>query len=359
MRRLLLTVLLILAAGLATAGPPDKGVVVEREADDLVLRLQPLPASFSGTLPCADCPGIRYLLNLYADGVYYLRQEYVGKEPKATHDDIGRWSVSSDGTQLVLRGGREAPLRFVLKAEGRLRKLDLEGREIDSILNYDLAREPVFVAFEPRLHVSGMYRYMADAALLRECITERRYPVPPLADNLVLEQAYLKAQRQPAEELLVSAEVRIAMQPRLDGAGTEEMMIVERFVGIWPGETCGTPLADAELANTYWRLVRLGKEPVFAATNRREPHLRLVPGENRVQGHTGCNRLMCSYGQDGATLRFGAVATTRMACPTGMDLEQALVQALEATRRFNIVGSHLELFDADGKLLARFEATYF
>jgi len=357
MPSLLKMLLLALASGLAVAAPPDQAQP-GRSAEDIAQRLQPLPATYSGTLPCADCPGIRYALNLFPDHVYYLREEYVG-EPTKAFDDIGRWGLSSDGTQLVLQGGREAPLRFVLKDPNRLRRLDLDGREIDSILNYDLAREPGFVPFEPRLHVRGMYSYMADAALLRECITERRYAVPALGENLRLEESYLKARRQPGEPLLVNAEVRIIKQPRMDGTGEEEAMVIERFLNVWPGETCGTPLANAELANTYWRLVRLGKEPVLVAPDSREPHLKFVPAENRVQGSTGCNRLMGSYEQADAGLRFGAVATTRMACPDATVPEQAFVQALEATRRFNIVGSHLELLGEDGRLLARFEATYF
>ena len=356
MRSMCTILLLALASGLAVAAAPDQPAPGQ-DVDGVVEGLQPLPAAFAGTLPCADCPGIRYALNLFPDHVYYLREEYLG-EPAKAFDDIGRWGLS-DGTQLVLRGGREAPLRFVLKGPDRLRRLDLEGREIDSILNYDLAREPGFVPFEPRLHVRGMYSYMADAALLRECITERRYAVPALGDNLRLEEAYLKARRQPGEPLLVNAEVRIIKQPRMDGTGEEEAMVIERFANVWPGETCGTPLAQAELPNTYWRLVRLGKEPVLVAPEGREPHLRFLPAENRLQGSTGCNRLMGSYEQDGTKLRFGAVATTRMACPDGTAPEQDFVQALEATRRFNIVGSHLELFGEDGRLLARFEATYF
>src|SRR5262245_27146713 len=32
-----------------------------------------LPASFIGELPCADCPGIRYHVNLFPDRVFFLR----------------------------------------------------------------------------------------------------------------------------------------------------------------------------------------------------------------------------------------------------------------------------------------------
>ena len=357
MRGFLTWVLLALPTAMLAAPPEDAPVAPD--TDDPLRMLQPLPASFSGTLPCADCPGIRYSLNLFDDHTYHLRMEYVGTQPPTASDDIGRWSLEGDGRHLELWGNRDRTLHFLLRDANRVRKLDVEGREIESILNYDLIREPQFVAFEPRVKVRAMYRYLADAAQLRECITGRRYAVPARGDNLALAQAYLEARREPGEELLINAEVRIIVQPRMDGPGEEEAVVIERFGGVWPGETCGTPMADAELTNTYWRLVRLGNEAVVPASGHTQPHLRFMPGDDRVQGSTGCNRLMGSYERKAAGLWFGAVATTRMACEDGAEQEQSLLQALEATRRFAIVGSHLELLAEDGRLLARFEASYF
>jgi len=48
-----------------------------------------LPATFNGTLPCADCVGIRYHLDLWSDGVFHLRQSYLGTSVVA--DNRGRW----------------------------------------------------------------------------------------------------------------------------------------------------------------------------------------------------------------------------------------------------------------------------
>ncbi len=52
---------------------------------------------------------------------------------------------------------------------------------------------------------------------------------------------------------------------------------------------------------------------------------------------------------------LGPVASTMMACPEGMATERAFLDALEQVRTFKIVGEHLEVFDAGGALLARFE----
>jgi len=51
------------------------------------------------------------------------------------------------------------------------------------------------------------------------------------------------------------------------------------------------------------------------------------------------------------------MASTLMACPQGMDTEQAFLQVLSETRRATISGQFLELH-SDDNLLARFEAVY-
>jgi heat shock protein HslJ len=45
-----------------------------------------------------------------------------------------------------------------------------------------------------------------------------------------------------------------------------------------------------------------------------------------------------------------------MACPAGMDTEKEFLGTLEQVSRWRIVGEHLELYDAAGTVLGRFEA---
>jgi len=52
------------------------------------------------------------------------------------------------------------------------------------------------------------------------------------------------------------------------------------------------------------------------------------------------------------------MVTTKMACLEGMDTEQAFLAALAQVRSWRLQGQHLEVFDASGNLLARFEARY-
>ena len=77
-----------------------------------------------------------------------------------------------------------------------------------------------------------------------------------------------------------------------------------------------------------------------------------------VQGFSGCNRLMGSYELKEEKLTFVPMASTRMACRHGMELESAFMQALEAAAKWKIEGEHLELTDSKGALVARFESRY-
>lgn len=202
---------------------------------------------------------------------------------------------------------------------------------------------------------TGMFAYMADAATITLC-DGPRVPVAMERDYKALEAAYLKERRQPGEALLVSVEGGIATRPSAEaGRPPQASLVVERFVGIWPRETCGNPQAQSPLRNTYWKLVRLNGAPVRVAPGQREPHLILARDQQRVSGYGGCNRLTGSFGLGEDRLSFRGFAGTMMACP-GMEQEQRLLQALEKVERYRISGSHLEVLDGSGTVLARFEA---
>jgi len=127
------------------------------------------------------------------------------------------------------------------------------------------------------------------------------------------------------------------------------------FAGDLP---CGAQFATADLENTYWRLTRLGDKPVTVAENRREPHLVLRSEDHRVDGLGGCNRISGNYILAGNRITFGEMASTMMACADGMDTERTFLEALACVKTWKITGEHLELFDGNGSVLARFEARY-
>jgi uncharacterized lipoprotein YbaY len=105
-----------------------------------VVELRNLPATFTGTLPCADCFGVRYELTLAPDDVFFLRTTYVGRPAAAEQDDLGSWVLSSDRRVVILKGARPAPEYFAIRDNFTLRKLDMDGRDITSKQPHDLRR---------------------------------------------------------------------------------------------------------------------------------------------------------------------------------------------------------------------------
>jgi copper homeostasis protein (lipoprotein) len=341
---------LLLLAACASDPPPEAAASAPR---------LDLPATFIGDLPCADCEALREHLDLRADGTYALRNTYIGRS-SAGFDEIGRWTIDAAGRTLALHGARAPPLRFEIRDATTLRMLDRAGRPIESKLNFDLKRRAVFAPIEPALRMRGLYSYMADAGFFTECLTGQRLPVAHEGDNAALEAAYAKARPAPGATLLATLDGRIASRMPMEGPGPKPTLIVERFRGISPGADCSAPLAKASsattaLEGTQWTLTRVGALSVAAGAAQRTPNLTLQAAEKRAVGSSGCNRFTGSYSLQGERLKFGSVASTKMACPQGMDIERAFLDALARTATWRIAGGRLDLLDAAGQSLAQFE----
>ena len=215
-------------------------------------------------MPCADCPGIHYRLDLNPDHTFSSHMTY--EEREGTFNDSGRWELANSGKMLVLQGKSKVTEKFSVRDADTLRKLDVNGNEIVSPFNYDFKRAP-----------------------------------------------------RPA-----------------------------------PGGSQAA--AGTSIENTHWKLTVLGAAPVSADSEQREAFFILDPEQHRVSGSGGCNRLMGSYELSGDQLKFGQMAGTMMMCPQGMDIEQAFLKSLGQVSKWKITGQSLELFDADGKVLAQFTA---
>lgn len=99
-----------------------------------------LPARFQGKLPCADCAGIRYVLNLYADHTYGMEMTYLGTPESFTrHFEAGQWTL--DGTTLTLDPSLGSSTnQWRLTSNQTLTALAADGQPPDTQLNYTLQR---------------------------------------------------------------------------------------------------------------------------------------------------------------------------------------------------------------------------
>lgn len=124
----------------------------------------------------------------------------------------------------------------------------------------------------------------------------------------------------------------------------------------------GLALHGCESARPFervtWQLSEVGGVGITEVHEGQAAHLYFDDGPpQRVSGSTGCNRLSGSYSLRGSGLKFGPLATTKMACAEGMAQEQEFLAALAGTDSWRTVDRQvLELLDARGEVLARLTA---
>jgi putative lipoprotein len=107
-----------------------------------------------------------------------------------------------------------------------------------------------------------------------------------------------------------------------------------------------------DIVGVTWTLVEVNDAAVDPAAMNR-PATLMLASEGNASGYAGCNQFGGPYMVDGANLRFGAIAMTRMACPDRMEVETAYAAVFDATRSWRVNEGMLELL-ADGRVLARF-----
>lgn len=196
------------------------------------------PGYYSGTLPCADCPGRDVELWVRGDGTYVMRMAYQGKDG-APFGEFGTWkAMGADG--LSLDGERpEAPQRWKVVGKG-LQQVDDDGAVVT---NGTLERLADAVNDEvPTMRVMGVYRWAENEQSFRPCGSKVAWPagmglgvaeeegdaLEPAPD---LVQAYRKAGKRPGEDWAIEVECHLGMGPAMEGDAAEEYLYVHRLIG--------------------------------------------------------------------------------------------------------------------------------
>ena len=147
--------------------------------------------------------------------------------------------------------------------------------------------------------------------------------------------------------------------PAFDRAnGVPLKIMVSRVADRPAGGNASPPKPDASLTNTYWKLIELNGQPVALGARNRELHMVLTTEDDRIHGFSGCNSFMGNYKRGDDQLRFEPLASTRMACITGMEQEKRFLDALGSAVRYTLSGESLSLFGPQDHIILRFESVY-
>lgn len=96
---------------------------------------------FTGTLPCASCPGIDTTLELSAEGQFKLTETYQG-EKDGTFNIDGSWTVEDGGKRVLLdpNSKSDEDRSYEIVSSDEIRMLGKDGKPVESTLNYSLKR---------------------------------------------------------------------------------------------------------------------------------------------------------------------------------------------------------------------------
>jgi copper homeostasis protein (lipoprotein) len=110
-------------------------------AADVPFDVKGFAGTFSGTLPCADCPGIDTTISLKPDGTYTVHEAYQGK-PNGFDGD-GTWTAEENGQRVRLdpNSKSEQDHLFAVKSSDEIESLDTEGKPLSTATPHVLKRE--------------------------------------------------------------------------------------------------------------------------------------------------------------------------------------------------------------------------
>lgn len=275
------------------------------------------PAGFPGVLPasfnCIDCGGSMTIVQLYPDHTFVHRTEPA--DAGGASDDVGRWEVTSDGRELLLRGGREAAVRLAITNADRLQPFDPATEKPG---NHTLARTQQFVPLEPQLLMQGMYRRGPRGNEFVECLTGWSMTVAAEGDAAALEQAMAQARPAPGHAVLVSLEGRVrrtAPAAAAEPVSTLNLLPI-RFNQLWPDQTCRKPQASGtavmpQIERSRWSLI---SSTLAAQAPEEANRVTMEFDDGRVAVYSGCNRGNAQYSIEQGALIIGPMAATKMAC---------------------------------------------
>lgn len=293
--------------------------------------------SFIGTLPCADCPGIAFHLNLYRDGRFEIRQEYLERNNILLVK--GTWLLEQRTLHLMNQQHTLPTFQFV--SNRRLTMLDMAGKPIVSSLNYHLDRSERLQSIDTRRPMLGLYQVNGDSATFTQCDSGERFQV-------AMTQHHMPMLRNYRQDPQLSGQAVIAtLTGRLGNGQDSNTLFIDQFEQFWPGAACPQRHAPAAVHGLVWRAEKIAEQYVPQQLNVRV----LFRDNNTLYGFAGCNNFHGSYRQRANTLEISNLAMTRKFCEESSQLEQSFTQSLQNADRAEVNGHALQLFQNNAVIM--------
>lgn len=302
---------------------------------------------WAGTLPCADCPGIDYTLNLHAGGHYEETMIYQERSVAAVTSQ-GAWKLGKDSV-VSLQAANSAGKQYFKFTGSELVMLDQDKKEIEAPFAgmYRLARKPEGA---DRATPERLARGIVFAATGNEPFWSVELDGkgqlffntpdgPQLTAQAVKEESAAAQQtaRYSAAQNGKKLRLEIMREKCTDGmSGAVSDWAVHVVLTEEGKETsyrgCGTYMGDYRLQN-IWSLQQIDGDRIDPRHYPDGvPTLELEMDGKRVSGFAGCNRYFGTFELAGQQLSFSPMGSTRMACPSTMQLESRFLEILSGQK---------------------------
>ncbi|CAK8721994.1 hypothetical protein KKHLCK_11250 [Candidatus Electrothrix laxa] len=336
----------LLVLFLAGCAPYQKYVVKDKGT----AFIYPLPAVFQADLALKRHPPTSFELVLRPDGLYFLQMEKSISGNASIQAETGVWRYNEKKKIVRLTSYDKAARILEVTGKETLKLTKASGGTMPFLVRYDFTLAKTEPAYKGVVRMQGMYKRKRGRGIFQDCLSGVSFPLfTPQNRAAEAEQAYRNILHGRAESLFVTLDVRFSSR-----SGRGERLIPVRSVSIDPYRSCdGKDRRIATITDNRWYLTEVDGEPLEPESVSKPPFLKVQSDEQLIQGSAGCNNFTGSWFFADNDFVFRRIAATRMACPVGMEVEYAFLQALDNTQRYTIKGDVLSLRDRRGKVLAR------
>ena len=333
-------------------------------------------------LPCTDCEGVDYQLNLKNDYTFKQKSVYKGKGEEILIDE-GSWGFVSDSV-IAVSGNEDYKMFLILEKD--LVMLDQNGNRMETSLEdkYHLRKDDGSVketkevnVVQPVVEVNSNFyqdKFLNGVEFFArgnepnwtlEIDFEKAISFATMDDIKIITPAVDGIKAQDSDVTLYSAKtdsgelvitvIKDNCQDNMSGEKFSYKVRVEAKnsgdVNFKTFEGCGKFLYDMRLYDIYVMEEMTGFNLKKEKLQKGSPTFEFNLTEMRFGGHAGCNSLSGNIEVVGNKITFGNLMGTLMACPN-MKLEKAVIGALnEKTLTYSIDKMKLTLVSGKTKMV--------
>lgn len=297
--------------------------------------------SFIGVLPCADCPGISYHINLFRDGRFEARQEYL--ERNYVNIVKGIWLLENRNLHLVNQQENLPGFHFL--TADTIVMLGLNGQPILNNSLYQLPRDTEFKKLDTRQALLGRYQLDNNVATFTSCTTGESFTVANTQHHLPVMRQYQQNHKLKQQAVIATLVGRKGQDEQAN------QLFIDSFDQFWPGANCAKNVTPDNYKGIVWRADKFANSNIPAQLK-----IKVVFTDNdTVYGFSGCNNFSGNYKQQANLLNIQPLASTRKICTTGNKEEQRFLENLQNAERAEINGKKLQLFK-NNRVVLQFSA---